>query len=199
MRQQQPTLMNDQTWLACCVAMVVVMVVVMLRMGRMLKSYRLHLGPDWLRIEMNNLGPIEVHRRDVRLVREGLFGLEIHRTNGFPVGVTRGLDGYDQVRDELLAWSPASAGQPSSKWTVKSIANFAAVLGLFGLSGLSYVAKTPATSFTFAFLASASGVWLWWAFRELPVKKKRFMRAYFLFAAVGVLFLNLFRWMQAHP
>jgi hypothetical protein len=197
LRQQNTQVVSTETMVAIGVGTMVFCVAVMLwSVRRAQTSYRLHLGPDWLRIEMNNLAPIEVHRRDVRLVRERVAGLEIHRTGGFPVGVSRGLDGYDQVRDALLAWSPASAGPPSSAWTVKGIANLAAVLGLFGLSGLSYAAKTPAASFTLAGLASVSGVWLWWAFRDLPIKRKGFLRAYWLMAAIGVLFLNLFRWTQ---
>ena len=74
-----------------------------------------------------------------------------------------------------------------------------AFVGLGLGSTLSGLVKGPALSGALTVLAAASGVWLWWALRELPIKNKGFMRAFCLILAASALLLNALRWLQWHP
>jgi hypothetical protein len=161
---------------------------------RTAKGYQLLLGPDLLRVEVPGLAPIVVRRGEVTLVRERKPGLEIHRTSGMRVWVTRGLGGYDEVRDAVLAWSPAGAGPPSPARTWKGIATMVAFVGLFVFPGLSGFTKTLAPSLALAILAAGSGVWLSTVVRELPIKNKGFARAFCLILAASALILQAMRW-----
>jgi hypothetical protein len=192
----RPNAISGSASLISFVVLSVLLTVMMLRAAkRAARSYRLILGEDWLRIEVDQLLPIELRRQEIHSVQEGRGGLQIFRQRGLPVGITRAIDGYLEIRDRVMAWVPAApAPTVGLSPRLKATLNVVAVLGLFVLSGLSYVATTATTAFLLAGPAAASGLWLWWAFRDVPIKRIWILRAYVLLAAVGVVFLNVLRW-----
>jgi hypothetical protein len=195
-QRDQPHAMSGLTALVSFAVLSVLLVVVMLRAAkRAARSYRLILGEDWLRIEVDQLLPIELRREEIHSVKEGAGGLQIFRRRGLPVGITRTIDGYLEIRDRIVAWVPATPPRTSGlSPRLKATLNMVAVIGLFALSGLSYVASTPTVAFLLAGPAAACGLWLWWGFRDVPIKRIWMLRAYMLLAAVGVIGLNVLRW-----
>lgn len=193
LQRGRPGAMSGQSLAICYAVSVAFLSFSMMRAtGRATRSYRLLLGADWLRIEVDQLLPIEFRRGDVRAVRETRAGLQIYRTKGPCICITRTIDGYLQIRDQVTGWAPPAAAVPSERW--RTLVSVAAVFGWFGLGGLSSVATTPAPSLLLAGGSAACALWIWWVFRQLPVKRGKLFRGFMLLQAGAIVAFQILRW-----
>jgi hypothetical protein len=188
-----PQPMSGQTAITYYVVIAAVLGFSMFRVTRRAaRTYQLTLSEDWLRIEVDQMLPVEVRRADVRAVRETAAGLVIHRIKGLPIGITRAIDGYLQIRDHVITWAPATARPRSEVWTAAG--GIAVVLGWLGLGGLSLWATAPASSVLLAIGAAGCALWLRWFFGQIPHKRRKEIQGFMLLQALAIVLLNVLRW-----
>jgi hypothetical protein len=70
------------------------------------RSYRLLIARDWLGIEIGGRIRQQLRRFEVQLIRDHRQGLELRARRGRPLHIPQSLEGYDDVRTELLRWAP---------------------------------------------------------------------------------------------
>lgn len=201
LQRGRPDAQSLETSLVVGAALLIVLSVMTVRSARKaVESFRLRLEPDAISIETAGLLQQRIARADVRLVRERAGGLEIVAARGLPIGVASSLEGYAEVKAELMTWVPAPVdGARQPRPMIAAVLGMVAVLATFVLSPLSGLAKTPAVSFALAILAAAAAAYCWWFFGLVPFRHRALMRGYFVLAGAGVIMLNVLRWTLLRP
>jgi hypothetical protein len=201
LQRGRPDAQSLETSLVVGAALLILMTVMTVSSARKaVASFRLRLEPDAITVETAGLLQQRIARAGVRRVRERAGGLEIVPARGLPIGVASSLEGYAEVKAELMTWAPVPVegpGQPRPM--IMAVIGMVAVLATCVLSPLSGLAKTPAVSFALAILAAAAATYCWWYFGLLPFRQRALIRGYFVLAGAGVILLNVLRWTLLRP
>jgi len=87
-----------------------------LMLWSMFSNYRLLLGPGFVAVDSRGRFRQQVNRDEVEGVCELAVGLVLMRRRGLALRIPRSLNGYQEVRTELLTWAPLLPAQgPGSR------------------------------------------------------------------------------------
>jgi hypothetical protein len=196
----QPHPMSAGTLALCFAFAFVLAAVVMVRTTKKaLQGYRLLLAADWLRIEAPAIAPQTITRAEVLHVREHNNGIELRRRRGIPMGITRAVAGYEEIRPEILSWAPAPAGKTPSRASAIGVLQSLGGLATFVLCPLSQTAKTPLVSLTLTAFAAIAATAFARLMSGLLPKRSWLARNFFYFIAGAIVLLSVMRWTGLQP
>jgi hypothetical protein len=115
------------------------------RVRRYWNAFELSIGAESMRVAAKGAGRISIQRDEVSDITEGTDGLEVTSRAGPVAQVPTTVEGYEDARARLAAWSPI-------RWRVGTLRWGLGLVGLAVLLGGVMLLVRHTTSFAVAFL-----------------------------------------------